>query len=175
MIQFKYICNITINIENDLYELYKNAIYEDKDEWNLILRKEELDNYDKKILISKIFTNSFLCYYNNKLIWFIKINQLKDKKILSHNFNIWPLYINKNYRNKWIWKWLLNYSINYIIKKYNLPVINFILLVNKNNKFAIKLYKNLWFELVGERKYYLNLGENYFNVVEFQKTIMGNN
>ncbi len=176
MINFK-----KIDPQSDLdikkYMIIRNkSLKEDLWSYNLITYFEEEEKYTVEWYKKYNYLDNYFVLEDwDNFIWYIAYSQDWINNFQwNHNFSIWPIYIDNNYRWKGLWKKLLNETINYITQKYN--NINLNLLVNKNSIIPINLYKSLWFLEVGNYKNYIKTKEwKYFDVVIMSKSYIKTN
>lgn len=127
---------------SDLDEI-KDILQIDFDDfWNYEIFKEELVNNNSKYLLLR---------YENEIVCFGGI------KIILDEADIMNIVTKKNKRNQGFAKIILNELIE-LSKKLNCKTIT--LEVNKNNIYAISLYKKFNFKEVGFRKKYYSNGDD---------------
>lgn len=162
------------NLDIEKYmNLRKKSLKDDLWNYNLMTYSEEEEKYTiegyKKY---NYLDNYFVLEDWNNFIWYIAYSQDWIHNFQwNHNFSIWPIYIDSNFRWKWLWKKLLTETLNYIIKNYDFGIINLNLLVNKNSIIPINLYKSLWFKEVWIYNNYIKTKDwKYFNVIIMTKS-----
>lgn len=171
MIFIKPVLNSIENI-NILFSIIKESAIEDSKIWNLLFEIDEVNNESIDTYIeSKKYKNFFLLLLNDKVIWYVKISFLKNKRI-SHRYSIWPFYISFDHRWKWYSEKFFELLIDYIIKNTNDSFYNIVLSVNIFNSKAINLYKKLWFEIIWIEKAHIYFEWNYISVYNMQKIII---
>lgn len=149
----------------------KKSLKDDLWNYNLMTYSEEEEKYTVEWYKKYNYLDNYFVLEDwDNFIWYIAYSQDWINNFQwNHNFSIWPIYINNNYRWKGLWKKLLTETINYITQIYN--NINLNLLVNKNSIIPINLYKSLWFLEVWTYNNYIKTKEwKYFNVVIMSKS-----
>lgn len=170
MFCIKPVLNSIENI-NSLFYIIRESAIEDYEIWNLLFDVDEINNETINFFIkSKKYKNFFFLMLKDKVIWYVKINFFKNKRI-SHRFNIGPFYISYYYRWKWYSKIFFKIITNYIIETTTNPIINIVIYVNIFNSKAINLYKNLWFKIIWIEKAYIYLNWKYISAYNMQKII----
>ncbi len=142
-------------IKTDINILDKNV---SKDNIDVKFISDNLENIFTCTWNSEIFNNQILNENNILIISKDIVNNIITGficiKIVLDEMEILNIAVNVNYRNMKIGSNLLNFTLNYANTN-NCKTAN--LEVNINNKFAIKLYQNLGFNIIHTRKdYYLN-------------------
>ncbi len=158
-------------------DIRKKSLIDDVWSYNLITYpEEEIDftiNWYKKYNFLK---NYYIIEYNNKFIWYAAYSQQwVNNYQWNHNFMIWPIYIDSDFRWNWLWKKLMLELIKNIKNKYRFEILNLNLLVNKNSNIAISLYESLWFKRLWIYNNYIKTKEwNFFDVIIMNKSIVDN-
>lgn len=121
--------------------------------------------WSKNLLASEIYNNNsnFLVAVDefNKVLGYVGLKFILDEGYIT-NIAVFP-----QYRNNGVASELLKRTIEFGYAK-NLKFIS--LEVRKSNVYAISIYKNLGFALIGERKnFYIDPQENAFIMTKYLK------
>ncbi len=154
--------------------LRKKSLLEDEGKYNFMTTYE--DEKDFTIIWYKKYEylkDYFCLEIEGKMMWYIAYYKpWKTKKQWQHIFNIWPIYIDSDYSGKWYGKFLLESMLDFLIQSEHLPLIKFVLSVNKESKIPYNLYKSVWFEEVGINKNFIRTKEwKYLDVIDMTKLV----
>ncbi len=159
----KYMCIREKSLKEDLWN------------YNLMTYLEEEQDYTIEWYKKYNYLNNYFVLEEwNSFIWYMAYNQdWKNNFQWNHNFSLWPVYIDSDFRWKGLWKQLLTKTIDDIIVNYKYDRINLNLLVNKNSTIPINLYKSLWFKEVWIYHNYIKTKDwKYFDVLIMTKNIV---
>ncbi len=110
--------------------------------------------------------NTLIIQEKTDFVWISSIidDDRDVKKIykLEEWIFIWWVYVNSNFRGKWLWKKLINITLEYIINswyKWNVYLFT-------NNPIAKKIYINFWFKKIKDIKdKYWNEEELFLKII----------
>jgi len=127
-----------IEINKDCWlEIYPNSKYK-------VYKKDIEKKFGNLENMFKKYQDNFKNFKNNTFVAFnqdIVCGYISFKKQDWKNY-LWAMYIDKNYRNLWIWSKLIKKLIKYFKNE------NIYLTVAIYNENAINFYKKHWFEII---------------------------
>lgn len=137
--------------ENDIkkYMEIRRKSLEEWEDYNLArFPEEEVDFTVKWYKMYEVLKNFYFLEDEFwKVIWYICIVSKAENYLqMKHNFYIWPIYIDRDFRGKWFWKKILLDSISEVIKEKNYDFFRLELHVNETSEIPKNLYKSVWFE-----------------------------
>lgn len=155
-------------------DLRKKSLLEDEGKYNFMTHYEDEKDFTVAWYKKYEYLKDYFCLeIEGKMIWYIAYSQpWKNKKQWQHIFHIWPIYIESDSSGRWYGKLLLNSLLDFLIQREPLPLIKFLLSVNKESIIPYNLYTSVWFEEIGINKSFIKTKEwAYLDVVDMTKIV----